>query len=103
MQRLRVGAALRLAQQGERESLRRMPRRGLGQALLVGVGIYLAYTLVLISMAFVAEVSYVVAFRQLSIPLGTLLGVVLLGEPGHVPKSVGVAVTFAGLVLVGTG
>ena len=44
-----------------------------------------------------------VAFRQLSIPVGTLMGAVLLKEPHHPPKLAGVTVIFAGLVLVGTG
>lgn len=68
-----------------------------------GLTIYAAYTLVLVAMAFVANVSYVVAFRQLSVPLGAVLGVLVLKEPGSVPKFVGVGVMFVGLVLVGTG
>lgn len=92
-----------LTQRQERASLRQVLDTRLRQAAATGVGIYLTYTLVLISMAFVTNVSYVVAFRQLSIPLGTVLGVVVLKEPRHVPKFVGVAIMFAGLVLIGTG
>jgi len=73
------------------------------QAALTGVGIFLAYTLVLIAMAFVRNISYVVAFRQLGILWGALLGVVVLREPRTGPKLVGVLVLIAGLVLVGTG
>ena len=72
-------------------------------AALTGIGMYVAYTLVLLSMAFVANVSYVAAFRQLSILFGAVFGVVILKEPRHVPKFVGVAFMFLGLVLVGTG
>ena len=72
-------------------------------AALTGIGMYAAYTLVLLSMAFVANVSYVAAFRQLSILLGAIFGVVILKEPRHVPKFVGVALMFLGLVLVATG
>lgn len=66
---------------------------------LAGLGIFLTYSLVLIAMAHVRDVSYVVAFRQLSIPLGALAGIFLLGEPAHGPKLTGVALMFAGLVL----
>ena len=67
----------------------------------MGVGIYLTYSLVLISMAFVSNVSYVVAFRQISIPLGVMLSVLILQEAAYLPKFVGVAVMFVGLTLVG--
>ena len=68
-----------------------------------GLAVSLAYILVLVSMASVENVSYVVAFRQLSIPVGAMLGVVLLKEPRHPPKLAGVATIFVGLMLVGTG
>jgi len=76
---------------------------GLPRAALTGLGIYLAYTLVLIAMSQVTNVSYVVAFRQLSVPLGAILGLVVLQEPRYLPKALGVAVMFLGLVLVGLG
>ncbi len=74
-----------------------------GYGTVMGLAIYLTYTLVLISMGFVQNVSYVVAFRQISIPMGVLMGVLLLKESGHRPKFVGVIIMFTGLVLVGTG
>jgi drug/metabolite transporter (DMT)-like permease len=70
---------------------------------LTGIGIYLTYPLVLISMAFVNNVSYVVAFRQISIPLGVAFGVWVFGEPRYSLKFWGAAVIFVGLVLVATG
>lgn len=72
-------------------------------AVFVGLGSYLAYLLVLISMAFVSNVSYVVAFRQLSIPIGVMLGVLLLKEPRNLPKLLGTLVMFGGLLLVAFG
>ena len=54
-------------------------------------------------MGHVTNVSYVVAFRQLSIPLGAVLGVLVLGEPGYRPKLAGVALMFGGLILVALG
>jgi len=86
-----------------RASFRQLLRTGKGRSSLAGIMIYLTYILVLVAMAFVSNVSYVVAFRQLSIPLGTLLGIAVLREPSHTPKLVGVAIMFAGLMLVGTG
>jgi drug/metabolite transporter (DMT)-like permease len=70
-------------------------------AAITGVGIYLGWGLVLVSMNFVSNVSYVAAFRQLSIPLGAIFGMVLLREPRYLPKTVGIAAIFFGLVLVG--
>jgi drug/metabolite transporter (DMT)-like permease len=74
-----------------------------GSAALTGIGIYLTYGLVLLSMNYVANVSYVAAFRQLSIPLGAVMGMFLLKESHYVPKVFGVAIIFTGLILVGTG
>ena len=54
-------------------------------------------------MGFVTNVSYVVAFRQISIPLGALVGVFALKEPRYRPKFAGVLIMFAGLILVGIG
>ena len=87
----------------ERQRLKSFYRNSLGQSFLVGTFIILAYTLVLISMAFVSNVSYVVAFRQLSIIIGALLGVIFLKEASHPPKFTGLIIMFIGLVLVGTG
>ena len=72
-----------------------------GPAALTGIGIYLTYGIVLISMNYVSNVSYVAAFRQLSIPLGAVFGMVFLKEPRYLPKVVGIAAIFFGLVLAG--
>jgi drug/metabolite transporter (DMT)-like permease len=87
----------------ERHMLRQVVRKQFPSAAFMGVGIYLTYSLVLISMAFVTNVSYVVAFRQLSIPLGVVLSIWLLKEPAYIPKLVAVVIMFIGLILVGTG
>lgn len=73
-----------------------------GAAATTGIGIYLTYGLVLASMNYVTNVSYVAAFRQLSIPLGALFGMGLLKEPRYVPKVIGVVIIFLGLMIVGT-
>jgi drug/metabolite transporter (DMT)-like permease len=61
------------------------------------------YLLILLSMAYVEDVSYVVAFRQASIPLGAIVGIVFLKEPAQGPKIVGVGLMFVGLVLTALG
>lgn len=87
----------------ERTILLQVGRIQILSAISMGIGIYLTYSLVLVSMAFVTNVSYVVAFRQLSIPLGVVLSVWFLKEPAYIPKLVAVVVMFIGLILVGTG
>lgn len=86
-----------------RASSLRLPRRELRPALLSGIAIFAAYALVLVAMGFARNVTYVVAFRQMSIPIGVLLGVAVLGEPLTAPKAVGVLAVTAGLVLVAVG
>jgi len=81
----------------------RLPKGQLGPALLSGIAIFLAYSLVLVAMGFARNVTYVVAFRQASIPIGVLLGLVVLHEPLHPPKIAGVLAVTAGLVLVAVG
>ena len=70
-------------------------------AAITGIGIYLGWGLVLVSMNFVTNVSYVAAFRQLGIPFGALFGMAFLKEPRYRPKLIGIAAIFIGLVLVG--
>ena len=86
-----------------RLSFRQVMRANKRTATLTGIGIYGTYALVLISMAFVKNVSYVVAFRQLSILFGVGLGIMIMGEPPYIPKIVGVGIMFVGLILVGIG
>jgi len=82
------------------EDTQKTPRPKLGNALLAGIGIYLAYSLVLLAMTFARNVSYIVAFRQLSIPIGALLGITVLREPHNTAKMLGIATMVVGLVLV---
>ncbi len=71
--------------------------------ILVGIGTTLTYGLVLAAMLHVDDVSYVVAFRQLSIPVGVLLGLLILKEQVSPVRLTGVMVMFCGLVLVALG
>lgn len=95
--------ALSACRPAARQRLRRYLANDIKGACLAGGMIYLTYSLVLTAMAFVTHVSYVVAFRQLSIPLGAVFGVVVLREPAYRPKALGVAIVLGGLVLVATG
>ncbi len=70
--------------------------------VLTGVIVMATYGLVLASMAYVADVSYVAAFRQLSIPIGAILGFTLQHEPRYLPKILGISIVSLGLVLVGS-
>ncbi|MCP4004792.1 MAG: hypothetical protein GY725_11400 [bacterium] len=87
----------------ERVALREVLSEHKIAAAFTGCGIYASYTLVLTAMAYADDVSYVVGLRQISVPLGALVGIRLLGEASSTPKWTGVAFTFVGLTLVATG
>ncbi|WP_203140657.1 EamA family transporter [Marinobacter mangrovi] len=70
---------------------------------LTGVMIMATYALVIWSMAYADDVSYVVAFRQVSIPIGVAMGWYFLGESLYRPKIVGVVVILLGLMMVVLG
>ena len=72
-------------------------------SIIKGAGIFLTYSLVLISMGYVTNVSYVVAFRQISIPIGLIFGILFLNECICAPKIAAVVLLFTGVVLVGLG
>ena len=72
-------------------------------ASLTGLVISGGYLLVLIAMQLAKDISYLTAFRQVSIPIGAFLGILVLKEPAYRPKLVGVGVILCGLVLVGLG
>ena len=60
----------------------------------------LAYALVLAAMTKVTQLSFLQAFRQMSLPIGLLLGIIILKEPAHRPKLVGITLIVTGLVLI---
>ena len=85
----------------ERQSFTAVLRFSKGQVVLTSIGLYLGYGLALASMNYVTNVSYVAAFRQLSIPIGATFGMVILNEPRYMPKIIGVTAIFVGLVIAG--
>jgi drug/metabolite transporter (DMT)-like permease len=84
----------------ERLEIKKVWKSGKGIALLTGVLIMGTYGLVLTALAYTTNVSYIAAFRQLSIPLGAILGILVLKEPAYPPKLASIGVIFAGLVLI---
>ncbi len=92
---------LALALRGQRPWLL---RRDLpwARTLAVGVLMIAAYLGVLLAMT-KAPVAYVVAAREVSIPLAAFLGWLVLGEGHSGPRLVGAGVIFAGLVVMSIG
>jgi drug/metabolite transporter (DMT)-like permease len=72
-------------------------------AVLMGFIITATYALVLLAMAYVSNVSYVFAFRQLSIPIGAGLGMLVRKEVASLPKLTGIGMVVVGLVLTALG
>ena len=65
-----------------------------------GLMVAAAYIIILICYPMVTHVSYVTAFRQISIPLGAFTGIFFLKEKWSTPKILGVFIIFAGLLIV---
>lgn len=92
-----------LARRTDRAHLAQALRTQKRQAFLMGAGISCAYGLVLTSFAFVRNVSYAAAFRQVSILIGVAIAAIFMKEPMPPPRWVGAIVIFTGLVLVALG
>ena len=58
-----------------------------------------AYALILAAMPFVSNVSYVQAFRQVSLPISMLLGIIFLHEKSRPPKYIGMLLIVSGMAL----
>ena len=86
-----------------RTALRQVLHANARHAVLTGMAISLTYGLVLISLAFTTNLSYVVGFRQLSIPLGATAGILVLKETLHAPKFAGVTIMLIGLIMLAMG
>ncbi len=69
-------------------------------AFTAGFFILAAYGIVLITYPMVKDVSYVSAFRQVSIPMGVLAGILILKEKPGFWKLAGSVLISAGLILV---
>jgi uncharacterized membrane protein len=99
-----IGAGTMLHSSGRSQLTGILRSRSLLTAgVLTGVVVMATYGLVLASMAYVTDVSYVAAFRQLSIPIGAMLGFTLQKEPRYLPKILGIVIISIGLIFVGIG
>ena len=84
----------------ERNNFKEFIRHQIWKPALSGVICTVAYTIILITMMFAANVSYIAAFRQVSIPLGAILGIMIFKEKVSYPKLVGIILISVGLIVV---
>jgi drug/metabolite transporter (DMT)-like permease len=70
-------------------------------SLLVGALVFVTYMLILWAYTQSEKVAYVAGFRQLSIVLGVIAGVLFLKEPGGRARIVASVVIVVGLILIG--
>ncbi|NLZ62860.1 MAG: hypothetical protein GX902_03530 [Lentisphaerae bacterium] len=89
---------LAVCRRSERQEFSRLVR--LKSPFLTGICSSSAYVLILLSMNFVSNVCYVQAFRQISLPLGVLAGILILKESHGLPKILGTTLIVLGLLLV---
>ena len=66
---------------------------------MAGFSAALAYLLVLVAMFYVTNVSFVQAFRQLSLPVSAALGFIVLKEKISALRLISLAMIMAGLIL----
>lgn len=84
----------------DRQRLARVAREQKKTSAITGFMITLTYLLVLWAMQFTENVSYVVALRQASIPIGALLGVLIFKETLGLTKALAFVMLTVGVVLV---
>lgn len=83
----------------EKEVLKELLKAPLAP-IIAGISGSTAYALILFAFAFVTNVSFVQAFRQMSLPLGFFAGVLILHEKASKPKILGLILIVTGLVLI---
>ncbi len=84
----------------ERKELGRLLKTRSLSPILTGICSSSAYVLILLAMNYVSNVSYIQAFRQLSLPIGVLAGILILKESHSIPKLLGTIIIAAGLFIV---
>lgn len=89
-----------LSRKAERLQLKTFIRNFSIAPFFTGVMCTVSYSLVLAAMLFTDNVSFIVALRQISVPLGAFAGIVFLKEPGYIPKISGAFMIVGGLFLV---
>ena len=81
------------------DNIRAEWRNGWTKISLAGALMRGGYLLVLVAMT-LAPVGYLLAFRQVSVVIGALLGLALLGEGYGAPRILGSATIFAGVYII---
>ena len=84
----------------EKEQLLKILRSEKIHTISAGLLVAAAYIIILICYPMVTNVSYITAFRQISIPMGALAGIFLLKEKWSFSKVSGVLIIFTGLLIV---
>ena len=87
----------------QRKALKQMLSKHGGLCFKAGIMISGSYLLALWSMQYIENVSYVVAVRQLSVPLGIIVGVIVLKEALTKQKLAGMGLIATGLITVALG
>ena len=85
----------------ERENFKLLissPRTAIYPAM-AGILSSLAYLLILLAMLRTTQLSFLQAFRQMSLPIGMLAGVFILKESCSMPKIIGIILIVSGLVM----
>ena len=82
-----------------RKELFSFPKERNFTPVYAGLFASLAYFLVLLSMNYVTNVSFVQVFRQLGMLMGMLAGIIILKERPTAPKYIGVSLIIGGLIL----
>ena len=86
----------------ERENFKHLiasPKSAIYPAM-AGILSSLAYLLVLLAMLRTTQLSFLQAFRQMSLPIGLMLGIFILKEPAYRPKLAGCAMIVTGLMII---
>lgn len=84
----------------ERAALRKFRGKAFLNPVIAGICCTGAYALILFAMRHVTNVSFIQAFRQLSLPLGFLAGVLFLHEKNSATKTTGLILILTGLLIV---
>ena len=84
---------------GERAAFKKFMSKEIIYPVIAGVCSSGAYALILFAMQFVTNVSFIQAFRQLSLPLGFVAGVLFLKEKSSSTKITGLLLILTGLII----
>ncbi|MBE6404981.1 MAG: hypothetical protein E7040_03060 [Lentisphaerae bacterium] len=84
----------------ERAAMKKLWSKDIIYPVVAGICSSGAYALILFAMQHVSNVSYIQAFRQLSLPIGFLAGLIFLHEKSTSTKIAGLILILAGLLIV---